>query len=59
VQAHTTEELLDRVASISFVARLDPAAREELLVQVRGQVAELPQPFEFRYRTDVVVVPRL
>jgi SAM-dependent methyltransferase len=59
VQAQTTAELLDRVASISFVARLDPAAREELLLQVREQVAGLPQPFGFLYRTDVFVVPRL
>ena len=59
VQEHTTEELLDRIASISFVARLDPPAREALLAQVRDEVAALPQPFEFRYRTDVYVFPRL
>jgi SAM-dependent methyltransferase len=59
VQAHTTQELLDRVASISFVARLDPGAREELLGQVRKEVADRPQPFDFLYRTDVFVVPRV
>ena len=59
VQGHTTDELLDRIASVSFVARLDPSAREALLADVRDVVAELPQPFEFRYRTDVYVYPRL
>jgi SAM-dependent methyltransferase len=59
VQSHTTEELVDRIASVSFVARLEPAEREELLSQVREEVAGLPQPFEFRYRTDVTVLERL
>ncbi len=58
VQAHTTAELLDRIGSISFVARLAPAARDQLLAQVVEEVAGLPQPFEFRYRTDVYVFPR-
>jgi SAM-dependent methyltransferase len=58
VQAHTTEELVDRIASVSFVAKLEPGAREELLAQVRREVEGLPQPFDFRYRTDVLVFPR-
>jgi SAM-dependent methyltransferase len=58
VQSHTTEELADRIASVSFVARLEPPAREELLARVRAEVEELPQPFDFRYRTDVLVFPR-
>jgi SAM-dependent methyltransferase len=58
VQEHTTAELLDRIASVSFVARLEPAAREELLEEVRAEVDGLPQPFPFRYRTDVYVFPR-
>jgi len=59
VQSHTTDELADRIASVSFFARLEPAAREELLAQVRAEVEELPQPFDFHYRTDVLVFPRL
>jgi len=59
VQQHTTAELLDRVASVSFVARLDAGAREELLGRVREEVEGLPQPFPFRYRTDVFVFPRV
>jgi ubiquinone/menaquinone biosynthesis C-methylase UbiE len=59
VQRHTTAELLDRIASVSFVARLDPEARAALLEQVRREVADLPEPFDFRYRTDVYVFPRV
>ena len=58
VQPQTTQELLDRIASVSFVAALDPPARDALLEQVLAEVAELPQPFEFHYRTDVYVLPR-
>src|SRR5262249_14796317 len=58
VQAHTTAGLVDRIGSVSFVAKLDPPARDELLGQVRAEVDGLPQPFEFRYRTDVFVFPR-
>jgi SAM-dependent methyltransferase len=54
----TTAELLDRIASISFVARLEPGVREELLAQVRDAVEGPPQPFAFRYRTDVHVFRR-
>ncbi len=57
-QLHTTAELVDRIASISFVARLDAGARDELLAQVRGMVEGLPQPFAFRYRTDLYVFRR-
>jgi SAM-dependent methyltransferase len=58
VQHHTTEELVDRIASISFVARLGPGARAVLLDQVRATVEPLPQPFAFTYRTDVHVFRR-
>jgi SAM-dependent methyltransferase len=57
-QLHTTEELVDRIASVSFVACLEPGARGELLAAVRAEVEGLPQPFEFRYRTDVFVFRR-
>jgi ubiquinone/menaquinone biosynthesis C-methylase UbiE len=59
VQPHTTEQLVDRVSSISFVALLDRATRELLLARVRAAVAGLPEPFGFSYRTDVFVYPRL
>jgi SAM-dependent methyltransferase len=57
-QSQTTEELVDRIASVSFVARLAESARKELLEQVREEVAALPQPFDFHYRTDVYVFER-
>jgi ubiquinone/menaquinone biosynthesis C-methylase UbiE len=57
-QLQTTEELADRIASISFIARLEPAAREVLLDQLRETVESLPQPFVFAYRTDVHVFRR-
>ncbi len=59
MQEQTTDELADRIASVSFVARLDAAERERLLARVRAAVAGLPQPFAFRYRTDVFVLPRV
>jgi SAM-dependent methyltransferase len=59
VQAHTTQELVDRIASVSFVARLEAGPREELLAQIRAEVDGLPQPFDFHYRTDVLVFPRV
>jgi SAM-dependent methyltransferase len=58
-QLSTTDELVERIASVSFVARLEPAARDELLGRLRTLVEPLPQPFAFRYRTDVLVFPRL
>ena len=54
VQTHTTAELLDRIASVSFVAR--PRRRPRARRCSRGcarRSRALPQPFEFRYRTDV------
>jgi ubiquinone/menaquinone biosynthesis C-methylase UbiE len=58
VKHYTTGELVDRIASISFVARLDPDARAVLLDQVRATVEGLPEPFAFTYRTDVYVSRR-
>jgi ubiquinone/menaquinone biosynthesis C-methylase UbiE len=58
IQRQTTQSLLDRIASISFVAQLEEAERAELLERVRAVVAPLQEPFDFRYRTDVVVFPR-
>jgi SAM-dependent methyltransferase len=54
----TPEQLLDRVASISFVAAADPSARETVLDEVRELVATHPdlagrERILFPYRTDV------
>jgi SAM-dependent methyltransferase len=59
VQPHTTEQLVDRISSVSFVARLEAPERDRLLERVREAVAGLSQPFAFTYRTDVFVFPRL
>lgn len=58
-QPYVASQLAERIASVSFVAALGGAEREELLAEVRGLVADLPEPFPFRYRTDVYVYPRL
>ena len=60
VQRHTTDELVDRIASVSFVARLDRAAREELLgAGARRGRRRCRSRSTFRYRTDVFVFARL
>jgi ubiquinone/menaquinone biosynthesis C-methylase UbiE len=57
-QLYTRDELVDRIASISFVAQLDESRRSTLLAQVRAAAENLPEPFAFRHRTDVFVFPR-
>jgi SAM-dependent methyltransferase len=57
-QRFTTDDLCDRVASTSFVATMSPIDREELLVRVRALAADLPEPFPFRYISEVHVIPR-
>ena len=54
----TPEQLVDRVASISFVAAAGPAERGEVLNDVRGLIATHPdlvgrERIMFPYRTDV------
>ena len=58
VQPYTREELVDRIASVSFIARLDDDARADLLERVRALAGAAGEPFPFRYRTDVFVFPR-
>jgi SAM-dependent methyltransferase len=57
-QSFTTDDLCARVGSTSFVAAATPHEREELLARVRSLTVGLEEPFPFRYRTDVYVVPR-
>jgi ubiquinone/menaquinone biosynthesis C-methylase UbiE len=57
-QQVTSEDVVDRVASTSFVAVLPPDDRAALLERVRKLVAGRSGPIEFPYRTDVYVVPR-
>lgn len=57
-QQVTREDVVDRVASTSFVAVLPPDDRAALLERVRRLVARRGERLEFPYRTDVYVVPR-
>jgi SAM-dependent methyltransferase len=57
-QQLTVEALCDRVRSTSFVASMTPVDREALLVEVRALAHGLPEPFAFRYVTEVYVIPR-
>ena len=54
-QQFTSNDLCDRVSSTSFVAAMAPDEREELLVSVRALVAGVPEPFPFRYVTEIFV----
>jgi SAM-dependent methyltransferase len=57
-QLLTRDTLADRVASTSFVATLEPAAREDLLERVRALARGRSEPFPFPYRTEVILFPR-
>src|SRR6185312_3911225 len=59
LQRFRVPDLLDRVASTSFVAAMGEGERAELLEQVRELAAGLDEPFDFPYVTEVDVVPRL
>jgi SAM-dependent methyltransferase len=52
------EELLEVVASRSYVASLDEEARAELLGRIREVFADEPEPIVLRYDVDVFVVER-
>ena len=54
-QHFTVEDLCDRVSSISFVAAMSPDERESLLESVRALVDGVPEPFPFRYVTEIFV----
>jgi SAM-dependent methyltransferase len=51
--------LVDRIASTSFIAALDPDARADALSQVLDAADGLPEPIPFPYRTDVYAADRL
>jgi ubiquinone/menaquinone biosynthesis C-methylase UbiE len=56
--AHLTRaELAGRFGSVSFVAQLPHDERRALLARIDAVAEELGEPVEFRYRTDVFVLP--
>lgn len=59
VLPHTIDQLVDRIASVSFVARLGSEEREHLLAAIRDLARDQHEPFPFQYRTDVYVYDRL
>jgi ubiquinone/menaquinone biosynthesis C-methylase UbiE len=54
-QRFSVGDLCDRVSSTSFVAAMPIAEREGLLDSVRELVRGTPEPFPFRYVTEVFV----
>jgi SAM-dependent methyltransferase len=54
-QQFTAQDLCDRVSSTSFVAAMEPELRTRLLDAVRELVRDVPEPFPFRYVTEVYV----
>jgi len=57
-QPLTRALLVDRAASISYVAALDERERGRVLDAVRSLAAGLPEEFELPYRTDVYLARR-
>jgi SAM-dependent methyltransferase len=57
-QRFDADGLVDRIASISFVAVLPDDERAELLAQVRALGERYDAPFPFPYRTEVVLSRR-
>lgn len=58
-QQFTGDDLVDRVASTSFVAAMADDKRRPLLDQVRALAAGRPEPFPFPYLTEVLINPRM
>ena len=59
VQRLSRAHLVDRIASTSYIAILDPDARAEVLSQVLEAAEGLPEPISIPYTTDVYVAGRL
>jgi SAM-dependent methyltransferase len=58
-QQHVSRaDVVDRVASTSFVAALAPDERDVVLGRVRELAAGYAEPIDFPYRTDVFAIPR-
>jgi ubiquinone/menaquinone biosynthesis C-methylase UbiE len=53
----TRSELAGRFGSVSFVAQLPDDERRALLARIDAVAAQCGEPLEFRYRTDVFVLP--
>ena len=58
VQRLSRAHLVDRVASISYIAILDPDSRAEVLSQVLAAAEGLPEPISIPYTTDIYIAIR-
>ena len=58
-QQFTADDLVDRVASTSFVAAMADDERRPLLDRVRALAAGRAEPFPFPYLTEVLISPRM
>jgi ubiquinone/menaquinone biosynthesis C-methylase UbiE len=59
VQRLSRAHLVDRIASISYIAILDPDTRAEVLSQVLDAADGLPEPISIPYTTQVFAADRL
>lgn len=59
VQRLSRAHLVDRIASISYIAILDPDTRAEVLSRVLAAAEGLPEPISIPYTTEVYVAARL
>ncbi len=59
VQRLSRAHLVDRIASTSYIALLDPDTRADVLSRVLEAADGLPEPIGIRYVTDVFVAHRL
>ena len=59
VQRLSRAHLVDRIASTSYIAILDPDARAEVLSRVLEAADGLPEPISIPYTTDVYAADRM
>ena len=59
VQRLSRAHLVDRIASTSYIAILDPDTRAEVLSQVLEAADGLPEPISIPYTTDVYAADRM
>ena len=59
VQRLSRAHLVDRIASVSYIAILDPDTRAEVLSQVLEAAEGLPEPISIPYTTEIYIADRL
>jgi SAM-dependent methyltransferase len=59
IQELDTDGLVARIGSISYIATMPEAARDQLFDEIRALVFDLPRPLRLPYRTDTFITRRL